>query len=662
MLLLYLFKLLSFLLAAVPLSLPVLASWGAAGSSRLSTPERVLLACSYSVALMLLSFGLPGMFGCLSFFPIVACSLVFSSVLYWLSRRFREGRDEVSALPVPAAPKRKRFFLGVILYGTVILTLSCLMGHLGTDTYFYHLYFPAMWLENGSMAYVPVPGYTCEYYPAYGEMLFGFLMSPMRNADFACLLQPAALTVNAVAVYVLGCFFGASGTASLAAGALVMFTSMVFGNAAMAYTDVLNGAFLTVGMALLCIGAGRRHLPSCIGAGIMLGAAAAVKLTGLLLSPVLSFVVMLFFFLRDRKSRGLVLAAAVSAIVVAAPFYLRSWIVTGNPFYPVRLPPLFQAGIEFERDAVGFTGSAWSFFFDGGAWGLNLAGGILWGVTPFAVPVVVSVFPRFRERLLAVVLAVTLIALFAVQLAVYPEIAQARQYIPWIMMCSTILPIVLSPAEERFPRMFPFALLVVLLLVYRSPVSAVYGYVLIPLTGAALMFVPEKWFRLGLYVAAALFFVAGSFVSTLREADAEVRKRGNVAAFGPGRADCVRLVSEATERDGRKTIAVNGTKFSFAFMADLPGNRVTAIPINRKNSLHPHEFVSFEEMRSDPVDAEEWIARLDAAGADFLYVEQSDEEERLPDSGWEKRTAEAHPERFLRLFDDGTCTLYRIRK
>ena len=661
MLLFYFYKLISFLLAAVPLFLPVLASWAAARSSRLGVPERVLLACSWCVALMLLSFGLPGMFGCLSFFPILACSLVFSSGLYWLSRAFREDQAE-PAPPVQADSRGKRFFLGVILYGTVILTLSCLMGHLGTDTYFYHLYFPAMWLENGSMAYVPIPGYTCEYYPAYGEMLFGFLMSPMRNADYACLLQPAALTMNAVAVYAMGRFFGASGTASLAAGALVMFTSMVFGNAAMAYTDVLNGAFLTVGMALLCIGAGRRHLPSCIGAGIMLGAASAVKLTGLLLSPVLAFAAMLYFFLRDRKSRGLVLTSAGVAVVFAAPFYLRSWIVTGNPFYPVRLPPLFRAGLEFERSAVGFTQSAWSFFFDSGAWGLNVASGIVWGLAPFAVLAVVSAIPRCRERMLAAVLAIVLIVLFAVQLAVYPEIAQARQYIPWIMMCSTILPIVLSPLEARFPRVFPFVILVVLLLAYRSPVSARYGYVLIPLSGVALMFVPEKWFRPGLCVAAVLFFFGGSYISTLREADAEVRKYGNVAAFGPGRAACVRLVAEATERDGRKTIAVNGTEFSFAFMADLPGNRVIAIPINRKNSLHPHEFASFAEMRADPVEAGEWIARLDAAGADFLYVELSDDEERLPDSGWEKRTAEAHPERFLPLFDDGAFALYQIKK
>ena len=66
-------------------------------------------------------------------------------------------------------------------------------------------------------------------------------------------------------------------------------------------------------------------------------------------------------------------------------------------------------------------------------------------------------------------------------------------------------------------------------------------------------------------------------------------------------------------------------------------------------------------MRADPVDAGDWIARLDAVGAGFLYVEQSDEEERLPDSGWEKRTAEAHPERFQCLFDDGACALYRIK-
>ena len=308
------------------------------------------------------------------------------------------------------------------------------------------------------------------------KILFGLLVTP-GSADIACLLQVWALVLNTGAVYVLGTFFGASHTASLAAAALAMFTSMVFGNAAMAYTDVLNGGYLTAGIALLCIGAFRRHMASCLGAGILLGIAASIKLTGLLLSPVLALIVMGYFFCRCREARKCVAVSAGAAIVFAAPFYLRSWIVTGNPFYPVRIPPFFTAGLDFERSAVGFTADVWDFFFHGGSWGLNIPSGIVWGLTPFAVLAAALICRRFRESSLMILLAAVLIVLFAVQLAVYPEIAQARQYIPWIMAFSLLLPAALTPAAERFPRMFPAVFLVVLFAVFRSRITAMYGYV-----------------------------------------------------------------------------------------------------------------------------------------------------------------------------------------
>ena len=661
MLILFLCKAAIFLFAAIPVSVMLLSAWNAARSPRLRPSEQVLLATAYGTALTLVSVGLPGMLGCLSVYSVEICCLALSIGLYWIVRRMRSGNTGAASKPtaLPEWCRGEKFFFGTLLYGVAILCLSCLAAHLGTDTFFYHLFFPAMWLENGSMAYVPIPGYTCEYYPAYGEMLFCFLMAPMQGAaDFACLLQPAALVLNAVAVYGMGAFFGASKTASLAAAAMAMFTSMVFGNAAMAYTDVLNGGVLTAGIALLCIGVSRRHMPSSLGAGILLGVAASIKLTGLLLSPVLALAAMACFFCRSRKNRRYVTAAAAAAFLFASPFYLRSWIVTGNPFYPVRIPPFFTSGLEFERSAVGFTGDAWGFFFDGGAWGMNLTSGIVWGLAPFAVLAASLLRRRFRKRGLAVTLAVTLTGLFAVQLMVYPAIAQARQYIPWIMTASLLLPVALAPAAKRFPRVFPAAVLLLMWGVYRSPVTAEYGYVLIPLSGAALMFVPDRWMRRLLYAAAVLFLPAGAFVSAMRESDPAIM----VLVFGPGPAECIRQVITASDREGPKTTAATGTKFSYGFMEDAPGNRVVSVPINKKGSLHPHEFDSLAEMRADPVTADEWIARLDAAGADYLYVEISEETERLPDPDWEYRTASSRPDRFQPLYKDETCALFQIVK
>ncbi len=663
-------KILIFLFAAIPVSVAMLAVWNAARSPVLGAAERFLLAAAYGTAVMLASVGVPGMLGCLSVFSVELCCLMFSVGLYCLSRRIQKdgGKDEeaASAPASPAFPLKthgEKFFSGLLLCGTVSLSLSCFAAHLGTDTFFYHLYFPAMWLRNGSLAYVPVPGYTCEYYPAYGEMLYCFLMAPTPGtADIAFLLQVWALVLNAGAVCALGSVFGAPLTASLASAALAMFTSMVAGNAVLAYTDVLNGGYLTAGLALLCAGASRRYIPSCLGAGILLGIAASVKLTGLLLSPVLALAAMAYFFVRRTDARKCVAASAVTATVFAAPFYLRSWIVTGNPFYPVRIPPFFNAGLEFERHAVGFTSEAWDFFFRGGAWGLNIPSGILWGAAPFAVLAAALSRKKTRERALAILLASVLIGLFAVQLGVYPEIAQARQYIPWIMTCSALLPVALTPAAERFPRVFPAAILAILLAVYYSPITVKYGYVLVPLSGAAMMFVPDRWMRRVVCAVLILLFPVGAFFSMVREANPEVHEHGNVLAFGRGPAECIRQVIESSRREGPKTTAVIGTMFSFGFMEDTAGNRVVSVPINKKNSLHPHEFGSLAEMRADPVGSEEWIARLDAEGADYLYVELTDDAERLPDPGWEYRAASSHPERFKCLYDDGACALFEVLK
>ena len=184
MLILFLCKVLIFLFAAIPVSVAMLAAWNAARSSVLGTEERFLLAAAYGTAITLASVGVPGMFGCLSVFSVEICCLAFSVGLYWIARRIQKDGNEEGLVSASANPsfslklRGEKFCFGLLLCGTVILSLSCFAAHLGTDTFFYHLYFPAMWLQNGSLAYVPVPGYTCEYYPAYGEMLYCFLMAP----------------------------------------------------------------------------------------------------------------------------------------------------------------------------------------------------------------------------------------------------------------------------------------------------------------------------------------------------------------------------------------------------------------------------------------------------------------------------------------------------
>lgn len=87
-------------------------------------------------------------------------------------------------------------------------------------------------------------------------------------------------------------------------------------------------AFFTLTGALLLLkdDLSRRHI---FAAGLMAGAAAAVKLTGI--SAALALFILLIGCGRNRKQWWIFIAGA---FIAALPFFLRVWIACGNPFYP----------------------------------------------------------------------------------------------------------------------------------------------------------------------------------------------------------------------------------------------------------------------------------------------------------------------------------------
>lgn len=52
--------------------------------------------------------------------------------------------------------------------------------HSGTDTYLYHLFYPATWITDGHISKVTIMSLTNEYFPIYGELLYGWFMLPFR--------------------------------------------------------------------------------------------------------------------------------------------------------------------------------------------------------------------------------------------------------------------------------------------------------------------------------------------------------------------------------------------------------------------------------------------------------------------------------------------------
>jgi hypothetical protein len=212
---------------------------------------------------------------------------------------------------------------------------------LGWDSLTYHLFRPAQWIQEGRLttSIGPDSWRFLEYFPHAGDVPWAWAMLPVRGD---ALIAPAGVLVWSTCLlggYSLARALGAErATAGLAALA-IGFLPAAANECTSGYADNFGlAAFLFTGTALLELArAPSRGRAALAGGG--LGLVAAGKLSGLpALALGLAFVAWLI--VRPSAPRGgriAALVAACAAAAVSAPGYLRAWIDTGSPFYPLEV-------------------------------------------------------------------------------------------------------------------------------------------------------------------------------------------------------------------------------------------------------------------------------------------------------------------------------------
>ncbi|MBE9566028.1 MAG: glycosyltransferase family 39 protein [Proteobacteria bacterium] len=204
------------------------------------------------------------------------------------------------------------------------------------DSLVYHLTIPNIYLRDGNIH--PIPWLSHSNFPFTLEMLYllGLLLHDQTLAKlfhFAC----GWLTVCAVFAFGRrwwGARAGWLGAALFAAVPLVAWEMMT------AYSELAFAlyAFLTIyALARWFEGRAKGEPDGWLYAGALLcGLALGIKM---LAATVLLFATAALFWhlLREPKRRGLLLRAFVFAAIaaaVASPWYLKSYLWTGNPVYP----------------------------------------------------------------------------------------------------------------------------------------------------------------------------------------------------------------------------------------------------------------------------------------------------------------------------------------
>jgi|GEM_PF-6153543 len=265
---------------------------------------------------------------------IVAAGLLFFPFRTFFSRRKVTGKQESSAVPFS--------HLIIIITVTVfwiVAGIGLIFPELFFDARYYQLGFPNLFLMKGTIYPEPHAAHSC--FPYYINLLYGVGLSfggpgMPKVIHFAFSIMCLAL-IFPMARLISG-DNSSSGWFSLAIIGSVPGVAMM---SAMAAIDM--GVTLFAALGLYCLLQIQSEHPKRTWAllcGLFVGVAAGSKYTGVYLIPVFMVGIALVHPGDIKSKLRFILYFAGTAAIVAAPWYIRNWIVLGNPVYPA-LPSLF---------------------------------------------------------------------------------------------------------------------------------------------------------------------------------------------------------------------------------------------------------------------------------------------------------------------------------
>lgn len=235
----------------------------------------------------------------------------------------RDAAREIAALPL-----RRVLFAALLLFAVLDL-LGAATVVIDGDALRYHLAVPQRWLRLGAIG--ATPGIPFASFPLLVQLSYAHALAWGFQATPALLHTGWALML-AVGVAIWTRRSWDAGVALLAALLLLSLTD-VSAEAKQPRID-LAVALYSWGAASSWLrwrsGDGRGWL---VCAAALAGCAAASKYTGLIPLVVIG-VLLLLDWVRRRVRLGDLLRFGAIAALIAAPWYLKNWLLSGNPVFP----------------------------------------------------------------------------------------------------------------------------------------------------------------------------------------------------------------------------------------------------------------------------------------------------------------------------------------
>ena len=275
---------------------------------------------------------------------------VFVAVLLLTSRANQTAPDSAAVgLKDRRLPERQAIAWLVLVAAALGFGLiAALAPEKEFDALWYHLYLPRLWLETGHP--VDLVEEYVSLYPLTWELVFGAGMTlggviAAKLLHFTCLPLLALLVWRAAR--------SATGQSAPAAAAFVVTTPTLLWESSTAYIDLALALHVAAGAYALAQYVERNERPWGLVAALQLGLAAATKHLGIITAIIALAVFAGAALRRGRRPAAVMRAVALLALIAAlvpSPWYLRSWLASGNPVFP-EMYSLFGAAPPGRWDA-----------------------------------------------------------------------------------------------------------------------------------------------------------------------------------------------------------------------------------------------------------------------------------------------------------------------
>lgn len=224
----------------------------------------------------------------------------------------------------------------ILGFGLVKVIINLINPPFGWDSLNYHFTFPVEWLKNGNLD-IPITisdDPSPSYYPINGSLYFLWLTMPLKNVFMADLGQVPFFILAFLAIFNLARKLKLRKESSFYAASLFFIIPNFFKQLQIAYVDVMVAALFLVCINYLFLLNEKFSWQNALIYSMSLGLLLGTKTLAL---PyfILLFIPFIYLWFKNINKFYFLIFLILALIILGSFTYIRNFIDTGNPLYPL---------------------------------------------------------------------------------------------------------------------------------------------------------------------------------------------------------------------------------------------------------------------------------------------------------------------------------------